>query len=328
MSRKSLIIIAVVAVAGMAAILWFVRRSERADHFTPAMEHLSSVGSFSAGVAVDTLFESASADGEGSETMPLRISGTSQVGRSSGGALVAKADLSVDVGDPASRLMNLSALLADDGMVYSMVDGLPADLADVIDVDALNGVWFSLGEDALAMLLPWTGSVGVEGTEVKEAREGTEARPFDFAQGREGTEGAWLLPGRRFDDTIMEGVPVAHYEALIDKGVLTARLADLTGSLRGQVCTAEDRVAIADYVAGRDFLTEAWIDKGRDRFYLIKVIAVPTADDSDDHPVAVTVKFIGFGVPVEAEPPEGARPLTSVLMKLLRVPAADVGSGQ
>lgn len=307
MPRKSLIIVVVVAVVGMAAILWIVNRGERADHFSLATEHLSSVESFAAGVSVDFLYDPAGTEDESGMTIPLRISGLSEVGYRDDGTMMAVADLSVDAGEPATQVMTIAARLPEDGTLYSMLDGLPPELGDVIDVVALNGSWFSLGEDALQTLLPWSAGEG-EGSVLSE-------------------DGPLLLPGKRFDDTIMEGVAVAHYEALVDKSGLTSALVDLTGGLQGRTCTEEEKSAIAAYVAGREYLAEAWIDKRHDRFYLIKIVAMPT-DDTDASPVAFTIKFTGFDKPISVETPEDARPLSTVLAKLLRGSASSVGEEQ
>lgn len=310
MPRKSLIIVVAVAAVGMAAILWFVNRGERADHFTPAVEHLSSAESFTAGVSVDFLYDPADTE-DGSGTMiPLRISGLTEVGHPEPGTMIATADLSVDAGEPATRVMTVAARLPGDGTLYSMIDGLPQELGEVIDVVALNGAWFSLGEDALDMLLPWAGAAGEEGAET-------------FIGGG----GPLFLPGKRFDDTVMEGIAVAHYEVLVDKGGLTSALVDLTQGLRGRACTEDERSAIAAYAAGREYLAEAWIDKRHDRFYLIKIVAV-LSDDAGALPVAFTIKFTGFDKPISVETPEDARPLSSVLAKLLRGSASSVGEEQ
>ncbi len=301
MPRKSLIIIALVATVGLVGILWFINRGDRSDRFARAVTHLSSVRSYEAGVALDFLY---GADSD--EPVPMRLRGLVNMGRAPDGSLLAQADLTVDAGDPATEVMALAARLPDDGTLYSMVDGLPEDLGEVLDVEGLNGAWFSLSDEALAMLLPW--SAGGGDVPAGAAPDGG---------------GALLLQGKRFDDTVLEGVPVAHYEAFVDRAALVGALADLSGELRGVPPADTEVSAIADYVADRDFLAETWIDKRHDRFFLIKVITVPVEGISGS-PVALTVKFTGFDQDVSVDAPEGARPLSAVLANLLRVPAASV----
>ncbi|MEA3249824.1 MAG: hypothetical protein U9Q03_05750 [Patescibacteria group bacterium] len=307
MPRKSLIIIVVVAVVGIAAMLWIVRSGSRADLLTPAMEHLTSTESFSAGVAVDLVFDSSGV------AVPLRISGAGEFAYPDDGAMLASADMSVTAGFPSMKVMDAAVRLADDGRLYTMLDGLPQDLDSIIDVEGFNGAWFSLGESALSLLLPWV----MEGA---EAGEGAE----DMLGG--GT--SVFRPGPRFDDTIMEGVPVAHYRLSVDRDNLAFLLTTLTRSVQGRICTEDEKIGIRDIVASREFIVDAWIDKRQDRFYLIKVVAVPLGEDEGASPVGITVKFTGFDIPVEVVSPDDARPLSIVLARLLRVSASSVGDGQ
>jgi hypothetical protein len=306
MSRKTLIIIVSVAAAGLAAIFWFVNSRAGTGSFTAAMDHLSGVSSYSAGIALDFMYGPAGAEQGGA--IPMRLSGPSQVGRLEGDRFVIAADLDVSAGTPSTKIMSLSARLPEDGNLYAMIEGLPDEVGAIIDIEGLNGTWFTLGNDALAMLLPWA----VSGS---QADVGAAAR----------SDAPFLRPGRRHADTILEGIPVAHYQAIVDKGALVSALVGLGRSLRDG--GAADASSVAEYVAGKSFLAEAWIDKRTDRFYLIKIIAVPT-DSEEGEPVAVTVKFTDFDSEVTVEAPEGARPLSSVLGKLLLMPASSVGESR
>ncbi|MBU0624969.1 hypothetical protein KKF05_01355 [Patescibacteria group bacterium] len=321
-SRNILIIIFVLAIVIAAAISWYATKPEEdVDLYAKAVARLAQTKSFVVELELETFFDPSSFMTEGgsgllgSIDVPLRISGPVALSYPRGGLVTGQAKLDFSAGFGIIKLMELDTLVAADGRLYARARNLPDDLGSALDVQSLNETWFSVGGQDLMRLMPkigtendWSGATAaIQSDELRSALAD------------------WLIPYRRYQDTIISGHAVAHYEMLIDRDRLTNLLAVIIGVMRGRPCSEAERATILAGVNSRRLMAETWIDKVNNDLSVITLGIFPLEDEGVvGMPIALTLTFKSFELPVELQVPTNTSPLSAVLMRVLRVPAANI----
>ncbi|MFH1047392.1 MAG: hypothetical protein V1738_03755 [Patescibacteria group bacterium] len=307
----------VVAVVGIGTVSLMARRTGKTDQgvYAPAMAKLSSANYLDLTVSLDTILRQTIGTGENVEVSetPLNVSGPLRLAYPAGGALTAQANLTFGAVDQSLTLMRLETIIAANGQTYAQVNDLPTELNQSLDIGQLNGNWFSVGSDALAYLLPWLVKSGASDEVV------VLSQPIN-ADSVSSTAAGILVPYRRYEDTVIDGRPAAHYEMAVDYELMKKFLTTVTEALRGGRCTDDERQAVARFVDERQMMAEVWIDIERMDVLTITLGLFPNTADGGV-PLVLTLSVNGVNQPFSVEPPVDARPLSVVLMKALRLPA-------
>jgi len=319
-SRNILIVFFVLAIVATVAITLFATREKEGteDLYGVAMAKLSQTNTASLRLELDTFVSSAGLTGGdggllGAIDIPLGVSGPVSLSYPAGGVVSGQSELDFSAGLGLMQLMKLNTVLAKDGQLYAKVQDMPDDLGLSVDVSSLNDAWFSLSGRDLSQLMPWLDSSD-------STPEFGQAAPVSADMLRSSI-GGWLVPQRRYQDTIIAGQAAAHYDLLVDRAGLAKFLTDLTGALRGRLCSVQEKAAIAEHVDAQRLLAEAWVSQASGNLLLLKLGVFPEGDGAG-MPVALTLAFSEFDQPVTLEIPADAVPLSTVLTRFMTGSAA------
>lgn len=321
--RNILIAVFILVVAAMAAINWYTTREKtEEDLYAPAMAKLAQASSATLDLDVNTFLNPATFTGGKNSLMdsvdiPMTVSGSLALSFPVGGRVSGEANLDFEAGFGIAKLFHLDAVVTEIGRTYAKISDLPEELDDSLNVTDLGDVWFSVSGSDLGLLIPQLSSPEADPEPTDVLILTADAFRSAFA--------GMFVPYRRYENTVINGQASAHYEMLVDNSQLVDFLCVIAGTAHSGFCAPARKTAVGEYVHSRRFLAEAWISTVSGELQIIKLGIFPH-NGAGGMPVVLTLALSDLGAPVTVIAPENASPISVVLMKVLRVPAASVGN--
>ncbi len=318
-TRNILIAVFILAVILMAALNWYMNREvPEEDVYVPAMNKLVQASTAELEIDVNTFLNPADfmggTDGlADSVDVPITISGPLALSFPVNGKVSGQTSLDFEAGFGIAKLFHLETVIIESGATYAKISDLPNELGDSLDIADLAESWFSVRGADLELVFSQMKSADALGepTDVLEIN----ANAFRYALS------GLFVPYRRYDNTIIRGQAAAHYEMAVNNDRLIELFCLVVSAARNGVCSPEQKTALTEYVHSRKLMAEAWINLSSKDLQIIKLGIFPH-EGSSGMPVALTLSFGELDAPVKTVAPADARPISVVLMKVLRVSAA------
>jgi hypothetical protein len=201
----------------------------------------------------------------------------------------------------------LSLRLTDDGAMFAQVQDLPDDTGFQVSFEGVEDAWFSFAGQDLLRMMPWLTSPNDDPT-------AGVALPMSADVVR-ASVGRWLSVQEQKPDTTLANQAAAHFELAVDQLLLVDFLADLTGELRGNQVSTQERAALAEYVQSRRWLAEAWVSRSSGHLLMLKLGIFPN-EGAVGQAVSLTLAFGEFNQPVVPFAPAQSTPLPALLQKM------------
>jgi hypothetical protein len=314
-SRNLLIagfVLAVVALVAIGSIINRPSNSADQDLFTRAKTQLAQTDSATMRLELETAINPAAVTGQEAGLMesinlPIAISGPFNLDYPAGGRLAGEADLNFTAGMGLVQLMKLSLRLTDNGTMFAQVQDLPDDTGLQVSFDGVEGGWFSFAGQDLLRLMSWLDMTDAEPV-------AGQAVPFS-ADVLRASVGRWLSAGDRQADTTLANQAAAHFELAVDQELLADFLSDLTGELRGNKVSVQERAAITKYIQSRQWLAESWVSQSSGHLLMFKLGVFPI-EGVEGQAFSLTLAFGEFNQSIEPAVPEESVPLSTMLEKM------------